>query len=82
MTKLVRMRLATYKKLNKLAKDKGISMQRILDEAIENYKREKLLEDANKAYAELQADPVAWQEELAERALWETTSADGLDDEV
>jgi hypothetical protein len=32
------------------------------------------------AYARLQADPVAWEEELAERAVWEVTLADGLDD--
>jgi hypothetical protein len=43
-------------------------MQRVLERAL----------DA--AYARLQADPVAWEEELAERALLENTLAEGLDD--
>lgn len=33
------------------------------------------IEQANKAYEALKADPVAWQEELDERAEWE-----GFDD--
>jgi AbrB family looped-hinge helix DNA binding protein len=39
-----------------------------------------LLEETNRAYAALRADPQAWEEELAERRRWETTLADGLDD--
>jgi hypothetical protein len=33
------------------------------------------------AYAALRADPDAWAEELAERALWDTTLMDGLWDD-
>jgi hypothetical protein len=32
------------------------------------------------AYEALRADPDAWAEELAERALWETATMDGLSD--
>jgi hypothetical protein len=32
-------------------------------------------------FAALRADPEAWAEELAERALWDNTNADGLEDE-
>jgi hypothetical protein len=35
----------------------------------------------NEGYARLRADPEAWQEELDERRLWDTTMADGLDSE-
>jgi hypothetical protein len=46
---------------------------------VEYHKR--LLEETNAAYARPRADPVAWAEELAERALWEVTLADGLEPE-
>ncbi len=39
---------------------------------------EELLIQANQAYAELRNNPEAWQEELAERELWEQTIADGV----
>ncbi len=38
-----------------------------------------LLEESNKAYAALRADPEAWQEELKQRAEWDSTLQDGLD---
>jgi len=34
-----------------------------------------------KAYREIRADGALWQEELEERALWEGTIADGLDED-
>ena len=56
-------------------------MQAVLDEAIEHYQRERLLDEANAAYARLKSDPKAWKEELAERAQWDGTLADGLERE-
>ncbi len=38
-----------------------------------------LLEETNRAYAALRADPNAWKEERRERALWEGTLADGFE---
>ena len=38
-----------------------------------------MLEETNRAYEALRADPNAWREELAERALWDATPLDGLD---
>jgi hypothetical protein len=55
-------------------------LERILERAVESYRREQFYAEFDAAYARLQADPVAWEEELAERALWEVTLADGLDD--
>ena len=51
----------------------------MLERAVENYRREQFFAELDAAYARRQADPVAWEEELAERALWESTLADGLD---
>ena len=56
-------------------------MQALLDEAVEHYRREKLLNAANAAYAKLRADPESWREELAERQQWDATLADGLESE-
>ncbi|HLZ71044.1 MAG TPA: AbrB/MazE/SpoVT family DNA-binding domain-containing protein [Dehalococcoidia bacterium] len=45
--------------------------------------RQRFFEEANRDYAALRAAPVAWQEVLEERALWDSTLMDGLDpDEV
>lgn len=44
-------------------------------------RRRRLLEETNRAYAALRADPDAWREELAERAIWDVTNLDGLDED-
>jgi len=56
-------------------------MQTILDEAIDQYPRDKFLDEVNAAYARLRADPKAWKEELAERQDWNGTLIDGLEHE-
>ena len=61
-------------------RDHRRALGRVVERAVEHYRRELFLADLNAAYARLRADPVAWRDELAERALWETTLADGLDD--
>ena len=76
----VRVSAETHELLRKLAEASGEPLQKVLERAVENYRREQFFTELNAAYARLQADPVAWKEELAERALWESTLADGLDD--
>jgi hypothetical protein len=53
----------------------------VLDEALERYRRDKFFRELHASYARLQDDPKAWQAELAERRLWETTLGDSLDKE-
>ena len=48
------------------------------DNIQETIDRQEFLERANQAYATLRNNPEAWQEELAERELWEQTLADGV----
>jgi len=55
-------------------------MQEIVEQAVENYRRQQLLAAANIAYAALRADPDAWAEMEAERTAWDATLADGLED--
>ncbi len=56
-------------------------MQSVIDQAIEDLRRRRMLEATNQAFAELKADKAAWGEETAERALWENTLSDGVADE-
>ena len=65
--------------LRDLAKREGKPMQAVLDEAIDHYQREKVMDEANAAYARLQADPEAWKDELEERRAWDATLNDGLE---
>jgi hypothetical protein len=53
-------------------------MQNILEKAIEEYRRRRILEQANAEYAALRQAPDAastWQEEVA---IWDGTLGDGL----
>ena len=71
---------ASHKILLELASRGGEPVGKIADKAIEEYRRQRLLDEANTAYVALRADEQAWQEELAERRDWEATLADGLGD--
>ena len=67
--------------LREMAKHEGKPMQAVLDEAIEQYRRNKFFSELDESYARLQTDPGAWQEELAERQLWDSALMDGLEQE-
>ncbi len=54
-------------------------MQTVLNEAIDSYRRQKFLEEANAAFAALRSDPEAWREEQQERDLWDLAGEDGLE---
>jgi hypothetical protein len=56
-------------------------MRAILELAIDNYYRHLFFEKLNAQYAALRADEEAWAEELRERAEWDVTLADGLEEE-
>jgi len=53
-------------------------MATILKRAIERHRRQKFLEDANASYAALKANRKEWNEEIAERELWDRTNGDGI----
>jgi len=55
-------------------------MAAVLERAIERYRRQKFLEETNASFAALKANRKRWKEETAERALWDRTNADGLED--
>lgn len=80
-TGTVRITAAVHEKLRQMAAESGTSLSRTLETAVETLRRQRMLEEANRAYAALQADPHRWAEEQAERAAWDATLADGLEDD-
>lgn len=69
-----------HKTLITLAETSGETMPAVLDRAIENYHRSLFLTRANAAFAVLRQNETLWQEEVAERQLWDQTVADGVED--
>ena len=80
-TTTVRISQATHEKLRTLARDSGTSLSATLDRAVEAYRRQVFFDTLDAQLAALQADPVAWQEELKERAELEGTLMDDLEDD-
>ena len=77
----VRISSNSYQILKSLSQNKGQSMQSVIDQAIEDLRRRKMLEATNLAFSELKADKMAWQDETEEREIWENTLADGVEKE-
>jgi hypothetical protein len=67
--------------LRRIALEEGESEQSVLDRAVDHYRREKFLRDANADFAALKKSRRAWSEELRERKLWDETLSDGIEDE-
>ncbi|WP_322488767.1 hypothetical protein [Chloroflexus sp.] len=78
----IRVPAATHALLRDLAQQRGVSMQAVLEAALEHYRRQQLLAATNAAYAALRTDPAQWTELERERAAWDQTIADGLADHV
>lgn len=72
---------STHHVLRKLAEQSGQSMQELVDKAVELYRRQRFLEESNRAFEALRADHSGWKEEQAERELWDITLADHLNKE-
>ena len=64
-----------------ISERKGLDVSDVLDQAVEVYRRELFLEETSRSFQTLKEDPDAWREEAEERALWEDSLSDGVDDE-
>jgi len=80
MATQVRVSDTTHQLLRNLSKEFGESMQTIIDESLEQYRRRKFLEGLNEDFRALKEDAEAWQEELEERKMWDKTLLDGEDE--
>ncbi|HTE69745.1 MAG TPA: toxin-antitoxin system protein [Actinomycetes bacterium] len=76
----VRVTEHTHELLRELAAATGEPLQRVLEEAVERYRRERFFADLHAAYARLAGDRAAWAAELDERAELDGTLGDGLRD--
>jgi hypothetical protein len=56
-------------------------MPELLEKAIEAYRRRQFLEEGNREFAALRADRKAWEQEQKERAEWQNTLTDDLEDD-
>jgi hypothetical protein len=81
MAQTVRIDAASHASLVEIAKAKHIPLSEALARAVEAYRRDVFFEAMAAGYQALRANPKAWAEELAERARWDTTNADGLERE-
>lgn len=68
-------------KLRRLASESNETQQKIIDAALEAYRRQRFLAQLNAAFDALRRSPEAWQDELEERAAWDATLSDGLEGE-
>lgn len=62
-------------------RDDGLFIRPATAAPIDPQRRQQVLAEINQGYAALRADAEAWQAELAQRAAWEATLQDGLEDE-
>ncbi|HVT42881.1 MAG TPA: toxin-antitoxin system protein [Thermoanaerobaculia bacterium] len=69
-TVAVRVSEQSYRIIRELAEQTDESLQQILADAIETYRRTRFLEQANDAFGKLRANEAMWKHEQAERALW------------
>ncbi len=77
----VRISAAVHEKLKLLAAESRTSLARTLETAVDALRRQRLLEETNRAYAALKTDPKRWADEEAERAAWDATLLDGIEDD-
>lgn len=64
--------------LRELAAQTGESMQSMVDEAVELYRRQRFLEEVNAAYMPLRQDAETWAAVEQERSEWDNALGDGL----
>lgn len=77
-TVTVRVPSEVRRTLQQLAGASHRSMQSVLAQAIEEYRRRRVLDGTNEAYARLRSRPDQWAEEEGERRAWEATLSDDL----
>jgi len=78
VTTMMRVNAETHAVLQELAAQHRTSMQEVLTQAVEAYRRQQLIEATNAAYAALRADESAWQDYQAEIAGLDGALMDGL----
>lgn len=76
----VRIDAEAHRTLKLLRRQTGETTPEILRKALEEYRRKHFLEGVAADFATLRMDAKASADERAERALWDGTAKDGLED--
>ena len=75
----IRINRTTHEVLKGIASEQDVSMQTVIESAIEKYRQHIMLSQMNEDFAALRKDKKAWKEELEERRLWDNTLGDGIE---
>ena len=78
-TQTVRVNKRTHDELLELSKQRGESMQALIELAVEELRRKRFFEQTDEAYLTLRTHPSEWSALIGERSEWEGTLADGLE---
>ncbi len=78
----IRITTRSREAVRELAREMGLQQQEILDLAVEAYRRQAFLRNANAAFASLRDNPAAWTVEERERAAWDSTVGDGAEQDA
>lgn len=70
-----------HAKLKTIAEEEGLTLTDTLRKLVEQHRRDRLFDQADRAYQRLREDSDAWKEVEKERQEIEGTQADGLGDE-
>lgn len=81
MATTIRISPSSHEILKEESRSSGRSMQAVLDEAIEQFRRRRFISEVNASFAQVREDEKAWGEVLEEREAWDSANTDGLDDE-
>lgn len=72
----------TYQKIRELASSEGESIAKVVERAVEHYRQEKMLLAHNEEWARLMnEEPETIAALEAEHRLWDSTIADGLEND-
>jgi hypothetical protein len=80
-TQAIRVSPSTYDELRALAAERGTTMGTVVEDLLRARREKEFWDSFETGYAALRADPEAWAEERAERALWASTSMDRIADD-
>ncbi|MBM4319116.1 MAG: hypothetical protein FJ125_03950 [Deltaproteobacteria bacterium] len=80
-TTAVRVTPETRDRAHEVARRQGVPMVVVLERAVKEYQERLFWEEVDRTYGEARQDEQAWREETEERAVWDATLLDGLEDE-
>jgi hypothetical protein len=75
-TKGIRVTEADHERLVRLTTQTSMKQHEVITRALDILEREVLLDSINAGFEALQGNSLAWDAELAERALWDRTNPD------